>query len=74
MKYTAFGETKRVPDWVKDCRCVVGNTTLRKRLATTRGDWTVERALTEPARRTGVLVERTEPDVAAVCRVLRGAW
>lgn len=42
----AFGEAKRVPQWVDDPRCVVNGHALRTRIDTY--GWDAERAITEP--------------------------
>lgn len=42
-KLTAFGESKYMPEWIKDNRCVIGISGLRKRL---EKGWEIEVALT----------------------------
>lgn len=46
---TAFGETRRLVEWLDDPRCAVCDMTLRHRL---RRFWQPERALTTPPTRT----------------------
>jgi len=46
IQLTAFGETKPLPTWAEDPRCVVSESCLRQRVAV-RG-WDVERALSTP--------------------------
>ena len=44
--YTAFGESKIIPEWAEDPRCPVSLTTLQNRL--TRDNWNTEHAITFP--------------------------
>lgn len=46
-KYTAFGETKGVPEWAADQRCIVSYNILRQRIY---GGWSLEKALTTPKK------------------------
>ena len=44
--YTAFGETKLLPEWMEDVRCIVSFSTLDNRI--NRDKWNTEHALTFP--------------------------
>lgn len=44
--YTAFGETKLLPEWVEDNRCIVSFSTLDNRI--NRDNWNIEHALIFP--------------------------
>jgi hypothetical protein len=47
----AFGETKSIPEWAEDARCIVSYETLRARFK--RGGWSAEEAISMPMCRPG---------------------
>jgi hypothetical protein len=59
----AYGESKTLAGWAKDPRCVVSRNTVRARLA---DGWSLEDALSTPARRRGQTPALTDAEAAAL--------